>query len=639
PIADVVEATLDEYETCMEAAVEAQKLWRETPAPKRGEIVRQIGEGLRAKRDALGALISLEMGKILAEGIGEVQEFIDMCDFSVGLSRQLTGSIIPSERPNHFMMEQWNPLGVVGVISAFNFPNAVLGWNACLALVCGDVVVWKGAPTTSLVSVATTRIVADVLARNGLPGGIFSCVCGGTEIGQAIARDPRIPLVSFTGSTRVGQAVRAEVSARWGNCLLELSGNNAIVIMPDADLALAVRSVLFAAVGTAGQRCTTCRRLLVHEDVYDEVVRLLTAAYKQALEKVGDPVLPTTLIGPLHTPAAKAQFLKGLADVTAQVSTAHDQLRPLHLSLLLLVPLLALLFWLPSLARALITDNTIHFTHSHSHSIPFRQHLSPPPSPPPPPPPPLPPPAPAPPHCLHASPSRGASSWWGEELFGPLLYVHKFKVRCAHAIAHTSPSPAPSCSPAALHAQVQGALHSTACNALSCALSNAQSLALSLICGLCAKVQRAHITTNHPLLPPAPCPSLHYVSCSLPRCCFSPFSLPHALLSVHADARTRSRTHLELYRANCNMLTCSLTTHPTLNTTLKLPLWPGRGANEPIFRRPDLPPPLSSLTHQNPPPPSPPHAAFPLPPGVGRGDRDQQQRAAGPELFHIHSQP
>ncbi|CAI7882032.1 unnamed protein product [Closterium sp. NIES-53] len=318
PIADVVEATLDEYETCMEAAVEAQKLWRETPAPKRGEIVRQIGEGLRAKRDALGALISLEMGKILAEGIGEVQEFIDMCDFSVGLSRQLTGSIIPSERPNHFMMEQWNPLGVVGVISAFNFPNAVLGWNACLALVCGDVVVWKGAPTTSLVSVATTRIVADVLARNGLPGGIFSCVCGGTEIGQAIARDPRIPLVSFTGSTRVGQAVRAEVSARWGNCLLELSGNNAIVIMPDADLALAVRSVLFAAVGTAGQRCTTCRRLLVHEDVYDEVVRLLTAAYKQALEKVGDPVLPTTLIGPLHTPAAKAQFLKGLADVTAQ---------------------------------------------------------------------------------------------------------------------------------------------------------------------------------------------------------------------------------------------------------------------------------------------------------------------------------
>ncbi|ONM22186.1 Aldehyde dehydrogenase family 7 member B4 [Zea mays] len=202
-IAEVVEASVHDYEEGMRACFDAAKTWMAIPAPKRGEIVRQIGDALRAKLHHLGRLVSLEMGKILPEGIGEVQEIIDMCDYAVGLSRQLNGSIIPSERPNHMMMEVWNPLGVVGVITAFNFPCAVLGWNACIALVCGNCVVWKGAPTTPLITIAMTKIVASVLEKNNLPGAIFTSFCGGTEIGQAIALDIRIPLVSFTGSTRV----------------------------------------------------------------------------------------------------------------------------------------------------------------------------------------------------------------------------------------------------------------------------------------------------------------------------------------------------------------------------------------------------------------------------------------------------
>ncbi|CAI0419032.1 unnamed protein product [Linum tenue] len=261
PIAEVVEASLQDYEEALRACSEATKTWMQVPAPKRGEIVRQIGDALRAKLQQLGRLVSLEMGKILPEGIGEVQEIVDMCDFAVGLSRQLNGSVIPSERPNHVMLEMWNPLGIVGVITAFNFPSAVLGWNACLALVCGNCVVWKGAPTTPLVTIALTKLIAEVLEKNELPGAIFTSLCGGAEIGQAIAKDTRIPLVSFTGSSKVGQIVQQTVSQRFGKCLLELSGNNAIIIMDDADIQLAVRSVLFAAVGTAGQRCTTCRRL------------------------------------------------------------------------------------------------------------------------------------------------------------------------------------------------------------------------------------------------------------------------------------------------------------------------------------------------------------------------------------------
>uniref|UniRef100_A0A0E0M1Q9 aldehyde dehydrogenase (NAD(+)) n=2 Tax=Oryza punctata TaxID=4537 RepID=A0A0E0M1Q9_ORYPU len=287
-IAEVVEASAREYEEGMRACFDAAKTWMAIPAPKRGEIVRQIGDALRAKLHHLGRLVSLEMGKILPEGIGEVQEIIDMCDYAVGLSRQLNGSIIPSERPNHMMMEVWNPLGVVGVITAFNFPCAVLGWNACIALVCGNCVVWKGAPTTPLITIAMTKIVASVLERNNLPGSIFTAFCGGAEIGQAISLDTRIPLVSFTGSTKVGLMVQQQVNARFGKCLLELSGNNAIIVMDDADIQLAVRSVLFAAVGTAGQRCTTCRRLLLHESIYRTFLDQLVEVYKQV--RIGDPL-------------------------------------------------------------------------------------------------------------------------------------------------------------------------------------------------------------------------------------------------------------------------------------------------------------------------------------------------------------
>ncbi|KAI3407294.1 Aldedh domain-containing protein [Psidium guajava] len=315
-IAEVVEGSLEDYEEGMQACFDAAKLWMQVPAPKRGEIVRQIGDALRGKLQQLGRLVSLEMGKILPEGIGEVQEIIDMCDFAVGLSRQLNGSVIPSERPNHMMLEMWNPLGVVGVITAFNFPCAVLGWNACIALVCGNCVVWKGAPTTPLVTIAMTKLVAGVLEKNNLPGSIFTSLCGGAEIGQAIAKDTRIPLVSFTGSSKVGLMVQQTVNARHGKCLLELSGNNAIIVMDDADIQLAVRSVVFAAVGTAGQRCTTCRRLLLHESIYQKVLDQLVDVYKQV--KIGDPLEKGNLLGPLHTASSRENFEKGMEIIKSQ---------------------------------------------------------------------------------------------------------------------------------------------------------------------------------------------------------------------------------------------------------------------------------------------------------------------------------
>ncbi|CAI0419033.1 unnamed protein product [Linum tenue] len=284
PIAEVVEASLQDYEEALRACSEATKTWMQVPAPKRGEIVRQIGDALRAKLQQLGRLVSLEMGKILPEGIGEVQ--------------------------------MWNPLGIVGVITAFNFPSAVLGWNACLALVCGNCVVWKGAPTTPLVTIALTKLIAEVLEKNELPGAIFTSLCGGAEIGQAIAKDTRIPLVSFTGSSKVGQIVQQTVSQRFGKCLLELSGNNAIIIMDDADIQLAVRSVLFAAVGTAGQRCTTCRRLLLHESIYKKVLDQLVESYKQV--KIGDPLQKGILLGPLHTPESQKNFERGMELIKSQ---------------------------------------------------------------------------------------------------------------------------------------------------------------------------------------------------------------------------------------------------------------------------------------------------------------------------------
>ncbi|KAJ7955998.1 Aldehyde dehydrogenase [Quillaja saponaria] len=315
-IAKVTEATIQDYEEGLQACSEAVKTWMAIPAPKRGEIVRQIGEALRSKLEHLGRLVSLEMGKILPEGIGEVQEIIDMCDYAVGLSRQLNGSIIPSERPNHMMFEVWNPLGIVGVITAFNFPCAVLGWNACIALVCGNCVVWKGAPTTPLITIAVTKLVAEVLEKNNLPGAIFTSFCGGAEIGQAISKDSRIPLVSFTGSSKVGLMVQRTVNERFGKCLLELSGNNAIIVMDDADIKLAVRSILFAAVGTAGQRCTSCRRLFLHESISQNVMDQLVGVYKQV--KIGDSLEKGTLVGPLHTRASRENFEKGISIIKSQ---------------------------------------------------------------------------------------------------------------------------------------------------------------------------------------------------------------------------------------------------------------------------------------------------------------------------------
>ncbi|XP_029475291.1 alpha-aminoadipic semialdehyde dehydrogenase [Rhinatrema bivittatum] len=307
PIAKVRQASLEDYEETVKKAKDAWKIWADIPAPKRGEIVRQIGDALRKKLKLLGSLESLEMGKILVEGVGEVQEYIDICDYAVGLSRMIGGPVLPSERPGHALIEQWNPVGLVAIITAFNFPVAVYGWNNALALICGNVCLWKGAPTTSLTSVAVTKIVARVLEENNLPGAICSLTCGGADIGTAMAKDERVDLLSFTGSTQVGKQVALMVQERFGRKLLELGGNNAIIVFDDADLSLVTPSVLFAAVGTAGQRCTTARRLFLHERIHDEIVEKLVNAYAQV--RVGDPWDPDTLYGPLHTKQAVQMFL------------------------------------------------------------------------------------------------------------------------------------------------------------------------------------------------------------------------------------------------------------------------------------------------------------------------------------------
>ena len=242
------------------SAEEAWEVWAEVTAPHRGEIVRQVGEELRKYLEPLGMLVSLEMGKIVPEGVGEVQEYVDICDYAVGLSRMFSGKVIPSERPGHALLENWNPLGVIGIITAFNFPVAVYGWNSAIAMSCGNTMIWKGAPTTPLTSVAITKVVADVLERNSLPGAISALCQGGTDVGQAMAADPRLKLVSFTGSTAVGKQVALTVQERFGKHLLELGGNNCLIVSEDADVEMVVRSAVFAAVGTAGQRCTTLRR-------------------------------------------------------------------------------------------------------------------------------------------------------------------------------------------------------------------------------------------------------------------------------------------------------------------------------------------------------------------------------------------
>ncbi|KAL0477858.1 aldehyde dehydrogenase [Acrasis kona] len=315
-IATVRTASKEDVEKCFEAMQEAKLVWRDVPAPKRGEIVRQIGDELRKYLDPLGKLVALEMGKIYQEGVGEVQEYIDICDYAVGLSRMFNGQVIPSERKDHAMLEMWNPMGIVGVITAFNFPVAVYGWNAALALVCGNAVVWKGAHTTPLTTIAVGKIMQRVLERNGFPGAICSTLTGHGDVGQLIAQSPSVDLVSFTGSTAVGKKVRSLVNDRFGRCLLELGGNNAILVMKDANLELAVRAVLFASVGTAGQRCTTCRRLILDADIYDSFTKSLVKAYQQV--KIGDPNEKGVLCGPLHTKDAVKQYQAAIQEAKQQ---------------------------------------------------------------------------------------------------------------------------------------------------------------------------------------------------------------------------------------------------------------------------------------------------------------------------------
>ncbi len=300
----------EEYDSVVSTARQAFLPWRKTPAPRRGEIIRQYGEALREKKDALGRLVSYEMGKSLQEGWGEVQEMIDICDFAVGLSRQLYGLTMQSERPDHRMYEQWHPLGPVGIISAFNFPVAVWSWNAMIALVCGDVCIWKGSEKTPLCAVACQRIFREVLERNDLPEGITNVITGDYRVGEWMTQDTRIPLISATGSIRMGRIVGAEVASRLGRSLLELGGNNAIIITPSADKELVLTGALFGAVGTAGQRCTTTRRLIIHESIYEEIKDKLANAYQQL--RIGNPLDESIHVGPLIDNDAVQNYLNAL---------------------------------------------------------------------------------------------------------------------------------------------------------------------------------------------------------------------------------------------------------------------------------------------------------------------------------------
>jgi aldehyde dehydrogenase (NAD+) len=313
-IGTVVQVTEDEYDAIVDRAHAAFLEWRKVPAPVRGDVVRQLGNALREHKADLGALVTLEMGKIIAEGEGEVQEMIDICDFANGLSRQLYGNTMQSERPEHRMFEQWHPLGVVGVISAFNFPVAVWSWNAALAAVCGDATLWKPASGTPLTAIAVTKIAQQVCERNAVDPAIFSLIVGkGSTVGERMLHDRRVPLVSCTGSCRVGYHVGEVVGQRLGRTILELGGNNAIIVTPHADLDLALPAILFGAVGTAGQRCTSTRRIIVHASVRDELVARLTRAYRDVA--IGDPRNPTTLMGPLVNTGAVKDLMKAVQRV------------------------------------------------------------------------------------------------------------------------------------------------------------------------------------------------------------------------------------------------------------------------------------------------------------------------------------
>jgi aldehyde dehydrogenase (NAD+) len=316
PLARVVQATAQTYEEVVQHAIDAFRSWRELPAPKRGLVVRDLSDALREMKEPLGDLVSLEMGKIRAEGQGEVQEMIDICDFAVGLSRQLYGLTMPSERSAHRMFEQWHPLGVIGVITAFNFPVAVWSWNAALAAVCGDPIVWKPSQYTPLCAIAVQHIANRVMADHGL-SGIFNLVVGrGSEIGDRFLDDARLPVISFTGSTQVGQRVAEHVARRFGRTILELGGNNAIIVTEEADLALATRAILFGAVGTAGQRCTTTRRIIAQEGIADELAGRLMRAYQQV--RLGDPLNGDTLMGPLVDGSAVEEMFEALEQAKAQ---------------------------------------------------------------------------------------------------------------------------------------------------------------------------------------------------------------------------------------------------------------------------------------------------------------------------------
>ncbi len=316
-IGQIKQATTGDYEKIIQAAQEGFNAWRLVPAPKRGEVVRQIGNALREYKEPLGKLVSYEMGKIYQEGLGEVQEMIDICDFAVGLSRQLHGFTMHSERPQHRMYEQYHPLGIVGVISAFNFPVAVWSWNAMLAMVCGDSVVWKPSSKTMLCAIAVHHIIEKVLKENRVPEGVLCLVAAGSAyVGDNFLADKRVPLISATGSTRVGKRVGKIVGERLGRSLLELGGNNAIIITAEADLDMALRAVLFGAVGTAGQRCTTTRRLIIQEGVYETFKQKLVNAYQGI--RIGHPLDPHTLVGPLIDQQAVKDFTAAIEKVKSE---------------------------------------------------------------------------------------------------------------------------------------------------------------------------------------------------------------------------------------------------------------------------------------------------------------------------------
>lgn len=315
-IAKVQNADKDDYEQILVKAQEAFKVWRKMPAPKRGEVVRQIGNALRDAKEDLGRLVTLEMGKIYQEGLGEVQEMIDICDFAVGQSRMLYGFTMHSERPDHKMMDQYHPLGLVGVISAFNFPVAVWAWNAMIAAVCGDVVIWKPSSKVPLCAIACHKIIQKVLKNNDVPEGVFNLVVAKSSVmGDNFIEDKRVPLISVTGSTAIGKRVAEKVGARLGRTIAELGGNNAIVVAPSADLDMAIPGIVFGSVGTAGQRCTSTRRLIIHESIYDDVKNRLLNAYKQVESKIGNPLDENTLVGPVIDEGAVEVYKNAITEV------------------------------------------------------------------------------------------------------------------------------------------------------------------------------------------------------------------------------------------------------------------------------------------------------------------------------------